>query len=418
MKKTIFLENIKKTSAKLADFIIGPVVLMFATRQGGRLLAISLISLFFAFGGGCQSSQQKNVVTAPAPKTQASVAGINLDMLEMANLHLEWVVSNLPMNKNVRIKRMFYHNGNLYLLDGSNTLFQLNVKEGTIQWLTHLPESYISESPAFFYDGRILFTSAGRIIEIAETDGKQLKMMMPQFMLSSNAAGDGKMIFVGGVDKRIYCLNADDGIPIWYSLQPAEPTGTIALDDKNVYFVCEDGVLYVSRKEKRLLLWKMATEGQSVGVVVNAGQCFLPDTDTGLYCIDAASGKLQWKYLSGQSLTSLPVLTDKYVYQVVDSSALDCLDRYTKNKAGHLRWRLPDGCCFLAENGPLSYAITYNHELTVMHNQDGKKVLSFYVPNMDIYATNTEDSTIFLASSKGTVVAIKPNSSSKTGASN
>ena len=44
-----------------------------------------------------------------------------------------------------------------------------------------------------------------------------------------------------------------------------------------------------------------------------------------------------------------------------------------------------------------------------MSNVTGKMLLSFYVPNMDLYARNNEDALIFLASESGSIVTLAPN---------
>ncbi len=144
-------------------------------------------------------------------------------------------------------------------------------------------------------------------------------------------------------------------------------------------------------------------------MIVDNNQCFLPSADTNLYCFDPQRGRTLWRYMAGGSLEELPVLTEKAIYQPVAHKSLVCLERQPNDPAGKLRWELPEGYCLLAENGPVSYCMTLQKELTVMSNVTGKSLLSFYVPNMDLYARNNEDALIFLASTSGSIVTLAPN---------
>ena len=195
-----------------------------------------------------------------------------------------------------------------------------------------------------------------------------------------------------------------DGIPLWQSVFNEKLLGQVALKEKNVYFTCRDGWLYVSLQDQRLLQWKYQTAGIPAGVIIDKNQCFLPSTDTALRCFQADSGRLLWKHLAGGSLTELPVLTDSAVYQPVDHAMLLCLNRTD----GSPRWTCPNGRALLAEHQQLSYVITNDKKITIMDNQAARPVLSFHVSALDLYAPNTQNNMIFLANTAGKIVALKP----------
>ena len=167
-------------------------------------------------------------------------------------------------------------------------------------------------------------------------------------------------------------------------------------------------MLYVSLNNKRQLIWRHQAFGDLPGVVVDQDQCFLPSDDTMLYCFDAATGKQHWKYPAGGGLRELPVLTKSAVYQHVDQKSLLCLERQSNSENGQLRWELNRGRCLLAENGTISYCLTMDDVLTLKDNLTGGTPLSFYVPHVDLYASNNENALIFLASENGTILALKP----------
>ncbi len=139
--------------------------------------------------------------------------------------------------------------------------------------------------------------------------------------------------------------------------------------------------------------------------MIDNQQCFLPSRDTALYCLDQNRGTLLWKYLAGGSLAQLPVITQNFVFQPVEYKSLLCLNR----NDGSLRWELKNGTSFLAQNGPTTYAITQDGQMTLMNNNTGKRIASFFIHDMELYTVNKENAMIFLASKNGDIVAIKPN---------
>jgi outer membrane protein assembly factor BamB len=241
-------------------------------------------------------------------------------------------------------------------------------------------------------------------IQIRLADGKITQQMDVHFPVSTSAARTKDRIFLGGYDKKFYCLRASDGITLWQTLCPAEPTGTVTVSGDKVYFVCKDDTLYISKTDERTLVWKVPTAGDVPGVAVAEDLCYLPSADTALYCIAPESQKLVWKHLTGGSLVEPPVLTAGAIYQPLKHAALLCLNR---NDGSH-RWQLADGHNLLAENGTLSYIFTLDRELAVMNNQTGKRELSFYLPSLQLFASNTEDPSIYLAGREGTILVLMP----------
>ena len=78
----------------------------------------------------------------------------------------------------------------------------------------------------------------------------------------------------------------------------------------------QPGLAGAARTGERDLLWKTQTAGETFGVVIDdpGQECYLPSSDTGLYCLNGQTGELLWKYFSGGKLTELPDLTERFVY--------------------------------------------------------------------------------------------------------
>ena len=358
---------------------------------------------------GCQPKVAvKAPGTTPTADEITRVAGIPLKMLDKADLRVNWLISKLAMGQGRRIEQIFYHNGQLYLINNSNKLYALDGAKGILLWTRSLGGSQGRCQPVEFYQDRLLVLLDKTYMELSESDGRILHKVQLKFTPTTSAARTKERVFVGSDNMRFYSLRREDGVSLWHSVQPDKPLGRIAVSQGNVYFVCKNGTLYVSRTDKREKVWQADTNGKVCGVVVSNGQCFLPSTDTALYCFRAKSGMPMWKYLTGGALAELPILTERFAYQRVKLASLLCMDRRPRTNQGAVKWELPNGYCMLAENGSISYAMTLNKELTLMNNDTGKRIISFYVPDMDLYVRNNEDSLIFLADKEGMILSLRP----------
>jgi outer membrane protein assembly factor BamB len=353
------------------------------------------------------SSETKSPAVSDMPGT-VRVAGIPLETLKKADLHYVWSLQ-LAMGRATEIKQFFYHNGQLFILTNDNVLYAFDGAKGTSNWSTSLAPA---QSPFFgvqFYQDQLLFMLGRTFVEVRQSDGQILKTLDVKYPISTSAARSEDKLFVGGTNRRFYALKLKDGVEVWQNVCQDIPIGNIILTTDKVYFVTRNNMLYVSAQIERDLIWKFPAQGPVPGVLVDNNQCFLPSADTNLYCLDPQRGTLLWKFMAGGSLEELPVLTEQAIYQPVAHKSLVCLERQPNNPAGKLRWELPEGLCLLAENGSISYCMTLQKELTLMSNVTGKALLSFYVPNMDLYTRNNEDTLIFLASKSGSIVVLAPN---------
>lgn len=362
-----------------------------------------------------QEVEEKFSRSFPDNKAQRSrgerVAGIPIKLLDKSNLHVEWVISKLAMGRGEKIKRFFLHNDMLLVLDDQSELHALSGRDGLPLWSTTLSRLHSDISEPEYYKDRLLFVVANEIVELREKDGVITRRTELKFPPSTTAARSEQYLFIGSSNKHFYCLRLEDGITLWQSSQPSQPVGKVRVLDDKVYFTDREGVLYVSNTYRRKLLWQKQTAGETLGVLISedGGQCYLPSTDTSLYCLDPQTGEELWRYLAGGRLAELPVLTERFVYQGVEQSVLLCLERNPVSKAGSLRWELENGRQMLAEDGELTYVITRDNKLAIMNNSTGKRELSFLIPGMDFYATNTKSSMIYMANRDGRIVALRPN---------
>jgi len=377
---------------------------------GGRLwlglAAGAVMACIAAWMVGCGAIERFGREAEPVVGDEGCAAGVSAELLDKAGLRNKWTVSQATMGAG--IKRIFYHNGRLLVLDKQNHLHALDGSNGLLLWSVKLAEAHPSCSEPEYYKDRMLFVIGNSIVEVREKDGEITERMALEFPAGTTAARSDEYVFVGSTNGRFYCLRLRDRIVFWSSVQASEPTGRVRVSNNKVYFTDKGGNIYVSSVGQRTLLWSASTAGETPGPVIVDDRCYLASSDTALCCFAADTGQGMWKYLAGGALIDVPVVTKQFVYQPVEQKSLLCLERNPGGNNGTLRWELANGQCLLAENGDVSYAMTYGGELAVMDNNAGARKVSFYVPGVNLFARNDEDTTIFMASDKGDITAIVP----------
>lgn len=358
-------------------------------------LAVTLLPAADAFA---------QATAAESARLNPQIRPIVREQLNRSGLSVQWF-ANLPISATQSVDRIFVRDNNLFALTNDNYLYCLDVQQGVIKWAVSLASALPTCSTPFFYQDRVLFALGKEVVQVRLTDGQILQRLRLPFNISTAPARTTDRLFVGSDQNAFYCLRLSDGVPLWRSSCPAEPTANVAIVGDNVYFTCKDGVLYVSLIERRELVYSFQTYGRIPGFAIEDNSCYIASTDTTLYAINAQTGRAIWDgYLAGGVLSQPPVITSSSIYQPVEQMGLLCVNRAN----GSLRFQLNNGRCLLAEADSVIYTLTADNELTAMDARSGGKIISFYLQDFTIPAQNTQNSRIFLATENGAVIALQP----------
>ncbi len=182
-------------------------------------------------------------------------------------------------------------------------------------------------------------------------------------VLSSPAVTNG-VVYFGSVDHNLYAVNAADGTLKWKFTTKSRVTSSPAIASGTVYFESYDNNLYAvdasSGKEK----WHFQTGGErryaakhlhgvqpvsetmpdpfdvylSSPAVVE-GTVYFGSGDQNVYALDAQSGKLKWKFATGDVVHASPAVADGMVFIGSWDSYFYALDAGT----GKEKWRFKTG---------------------------------------------------------------------------
>ena len=142
---------------------------------------------------------------------------------------------------------------------------------------------------------------------------------------SSPSVVDG-MVYIGSNDRKIYCLDAENGLKIWESPISGDiRTGPAVIEEK--VYVTVNGIAYCFNAINGTEIWMSSIGGAifSSPAVAN-GKVYFGSQNKKVYCLDADNGSCLWTYTTGGMVYSSPAVVNGRVYIGSDDKKVYCLD--------------------------------------------------------------------------------------------
>ena len=175
---------------------------------------------------------------------------------------------------------------------------------------------------------------------------------------------DGQVIYFGSDDGNIYAVDSETGRQIWKTKTRGPVSATPAIANGMLYVGSYDGNFYALDLKAGELKWKFATGGErrfeakglhgmqpknqtiadpfdiflsSPAVVGNS--VYFGSGDGNVYCLDAKSGALTWKFKTGDVVHASPAFADNTVFVGSWDSYFYAIDA----NSGKEKWRFHGG---------------------------------------------------------------------------
>ena len=174
----------------------------------------------------------------------------------------------------------------------------------------------------------------------------------------------GGVLFVGSSDHSFYALDAASGAVKWKFTAEGRITSSPAVSAGLVLFGSYDGNFYALDAATGKLKWKFKTDGERrfagkhlhgsqpaaesmpdpfdfylSSPVISGGAVYFGSGDTNIYSLDLESGKLKWKFKTGDVVHASPAIADGVLYVGSWDSYFYALDAAT----GAEKWRFKTG---------------------------------------------------------------------------
>jgi len=187
----------------------------------------------------------------------------------------------------------------------------------------------------------------------------------------SSPVWSGGLVLFGSDDGHVYAVDAATGQQRWMARTGGPVPSTPAVADGRVFAVSYDGRLWALDARTGEVLWKFATEGERrfearglhgmqprtqtfadmydvylSSPLVVGGKVFFGSGDGHVYAVDAATGRLAWKFATGDVVHASPAFAEGLVVVGSWDGRLYALDAAT----GAQRWAFQAGVDPLIHN--------------------------------------------------------------------
>jgi eukaryotic-like serine/threonine-protein kinase len=213
------------------------------------------------------------------------------------------------------------------------------------------------------FRGNLEHTGAYNAAGVPKLNGIKWKFQTAGRIVSSPAIVNGTL-YVGSTDQKMYALDLATGAQKWNFATEGLVVSSPAISGGVVYFGSYDGKFYAVDAASGQLKWKFETEGErrysgthlhglepatekmpdpwdfflSSPAVFNA-TVYFGSSDGNVYALDTASGKLKWKFKTGDVVHSSPAISGGTLYIGSWDSNFYALDAAT----GQEKWRFKTG---------------------------------------------------------------------------
>jgi outer membrane protein assembly factor BamB len=216
---------------------------------------------------------------------------------------------------------------------------------------------------ASMFRGNLAHTGVYQSAAPRTLDVIKWKFQAGAYLLSSPAVV-GNLVYIGSTDGRLYALDRESGEKRWALRTGARVVSSPAVADGRVYVLSYDDTLYAANAETGAAVWKFATQGEhrytathlhgtlpraesmpdpydtflSSPAVWNS-TVYFGSSDGHVYALDATTGKLRWKFKTGDVVHSSPAVVDGTLFIGGWDTYFYALDA----KTGALRWKYKAG---------------------------------------------------------------------------
>lgn len=332
---------------------------------------------------------------------------VSPELLKAGGLEIVWQ-DRLAIKRGENLDRLFLVGGRIYALSSTNYIFALNKENGEMAFNRPFAAPGLPVLGLELYKDQLISVIGNSLTEINPEFGTEKSVRSLKFGVTCPIARDSWYYYIGGSDRRMHALRADDKVHIFeVSAENESMVTSIVADDRFVVFGTDTGNVIRLQVAglKRNRLWEFDAAGGVIGPMIQDGKSlFFASKDTNLYKLNMITGALDWKYSVGAALERRPVVTEKMVYQYVRDKGLAALDK----ESGRLIWQLAQGEELLSEANSKAYVITKTGKLTVMDNDRAKELYSINFAGVSGYVTNIDDTKIYIANKDGRIACLKP----------
>jgi eukaryotic-like serine/threonine-protein kinase len=191
---------------------------------------------------------------------------------------------------------------------------------------------------AAMFRGNPSHTGVYDAVGVRQLTGVKWKFHTDGYVISSPAVANG-MAYVGSTDGHLYAIDLTEGTQKWKFKTDARVVSSPAVENGVVYLGSYDSKFYAVDTASGQLKWKFAASGERrfaakhihgglpeaetmpdpfdrylSSPVLSGASVYFGSGDGNVYAFDAATGKLNWKFQTGDVVHASPAIADGTLY--------------------------------------------------------------------------------------------------------
>ena len=347
--------------------------------------------------------------------------------LARAGLEQQWLAV-VPLTADERLGSISLNDGLLFAQTNRGYFHTYDAETGRLLWTARLGNQVARVRPASVNSFAVFVTNFNRLFALDRRTGLTIWTQELRSLPSSPTSCDEERVFVGLNDGKVYGYNLKvkdaKGVATRISDVPIEQWnwqtgGSVTTKPlpalKLVVLGSDDGKVYVSLADERLMVYRIATEGAIGAGFGSYGTRLLlvPSADRNLYGVDLLTSRIRWTFPSGAPIRQEPMVADTDIFVVNDAGQLSSIDAET----GSPRWSVSThGGRLLSIGAKRVYLESSDDDLFIIDRASGQTVadaeatLNRYglkIRPFELGVTNRETDRLYFATTSGMIVTIR-----------
>jgi eukaryotic-like serine/threonine-protein kinase len=232
-----------------------------------------------------------------------------------------------------------------------------------VLWLAVSASTLAKDPGSAMFRGNPSRTGVYDAVGAPKLTGVKWKFHTNGYVISSPAVANGTA-YVGSTDGHLYAVDLAAGTQKWKFKTDARVVSSPAVEGGVVYFGSYDGMFYAVDGTSGQMKWKFATPGERrfaakhshgslpkgetmpdpfdcylSSPVVFGGNVYFGSGDGNIYALDASSGKVNWKFQTGDVVHASPAIADGTLFVGSWDSYFYAIDAAT----GKEKWKFKTG---------------------------------------------------------------------------
>jgi len=333
---------------------------------------------------------------------------IPVQPLQDAGLVKYWQLQ-LPLEKNQVLRDAYLVDDQLYLGTDDGYVYAVHADTGAIRWLAPITRSGYHVRRPCHTDDRTVFVTPTDIQVYDRQTGEGLSRTDLRFPPGTAAVSDGRRLFVGGIDHRLYALNTETVYLVWRAVTDASISASPAIYGDYVFAATDSGVVYACKRDNKAFHWQTSVYGPiSADLVAKESGVYVASRDQSLYLLDFDFGQPRWRARFSGPLYEPPVVTPELAYQYCPNDGLVAVENAVLAVDERIRWKMPEGRSALTVHNQLAYVLTTDGRILAVQTKKGQVAYTIPASDFTIPVPAPDTSTIFVASPQGRLFCARP----------